>query len=95
MAEASGQLYLFLTASSINIGRVTTKFPPIITGVRYTPIDKIKTSVQPAMIPGRLKGRVTLKKILKGLAPKLAAASSNELFIELNAANKGKTIKER
>ena len=51
--------------------------------------------MHPAIIPGKLNGNVIDRKTRHEGAPKLLAASSIDVFMELSAPNKGKTMKDK
>jgi hypothetical protein len=54
---------------SVNLG------PPSSSGIRCSPKLEMNTSDKPAMMPGKLRGKVTLKKASEELAPRTRAAS--------------------
>ena len=52
--------------------------PPNIFGTSHSPTVGIKTSMEPASRPPRVKGRVTRKNLRAGVAPRSVAASRTE-----------------
>src|SRR3546814_1520999 len=49
--------------------------PPRSCGIRYSPISRMNTSMQPVITPGADKGSVTWRKVRSGLAPRSSERS--------------------
>ncbi|MNF16018.1 hypothetical protein D3C80_2188660 [compost metagenome] len=52
--------------------------PPSSSGITNSPTAGINTSIEPAIMPPRVSGTITLKKVFNGLAPRSSEASTNE-----------------
>src|SRR4030042_2361148 len=66
--------------------------PPSISGTTNMPIAGIKVRIVPAIIPGTLRGNVTLRNAIQGGAPRSAAASRSEFSIFSRDVYNGNTI---
>ena len=74
-ALAIGQSLFIKTASQIIFPKYSLSLPPSSSGITNSPTTGINTNILPATIPGKDNGMITLKKVLKGLAPKSLEAS--------------------
>jgi len=61
----------------MTIGIVVTSPPPNRIGALKAAVESVNVNEKAATTPGRLRGRVTRKKVIVGLAPRFRAASSN------------------
>ncbi len=74
-ALAIGQSLFTKNSSQIIFPKYSLSLPPSSSGITNSPTTGIKTNILPATIPGKDKGIITLKKVLKGFAPKSLEAS--------------------
>ena len=65
-----------LMPSHICFGNVTALAPLIKIAITTSSKEVIKANSAPVMTPGRIKGKVTFRNVIKRLAPKLRAALS-------------------
>ena len=90
---ANPQLSNLVTWLSISIAIIMSLRPPTRAGVIKKAIDKIKTNVNPAIMPGVLNGRNIRQNVRKGPAPKMFDAFNRLRSIPFMVAYKGKIIK--
>ena len=95
MAEPKGQSRVPMTRLKMRLAIISLPGPPRIMGGRYVPAVSTNTSRQPALTPGRLRGRVTSLKACHSLQPMLLAASRRFLSIPSRLTNMFKIIKGR
>jgi hypothetical protein len=76
---ARGQLAAVKNSSQRTRPIISVSGPPRRDGMTNSPMAGMKTSMEPAMIPGSDSGRVTERKVRSGRAPRSAEASSREL----------------
>ncbi len=62
----------------MRIGRVVAPGPEVKLAITRSSSDRVKASRNPATMPGRMSGRVTVTKARSGVAPRSIAASSSE-----------------
>ena len=65
----------------------------MIEGVPKSAKDNTNAKSTPALTAGKTNGKVTLMNFVKGLHPKLSAASSSETLIVLKAPEVNKKTK--
>ena len=75
-----------LTLEKTKIGRVVAPGPAMKLAITTSSREIAKASSQPAIIDGKIMGRVILKKTVEGLAPRSMAASSREISNSLSLA---------
>ena len=92
MAAASGQLPSRLTWRSISMTNVVSPSPPSSAGVTKKPIERMKTSSDPARMPGMLSGRNTKKNAMGRFAPRLQAPDSRLVSMRRITAKSGSTM---
>src|SRR5262249_40899369 len=69
-ADASGQSELVKNSSHSTLPIISVLVPPSRSGITNSPTAGMNTSRQPAMIPGRESGSVTVKNAAAGFAPR-------------------------
>ena len=75
-ARRVGQSRLEKNSSQSTRPIISVSGPPSSAGITNSPIAGMKTSMEPAMMPGIESGSVTWKKVASGRAPRSAEASS-------------------
>ena len=75
-ADATGQSIFDANSPYKTLPIIRTLPPPSKSGITYSPVAGINTSSEPAIIPGIVQGKVTVRKVANGFAPKSDAASS-------------------
>ena len=73
-AEPKGQLRALRNWFCIRLPMSGDLAPTMTSGMTNIPRVEMKTSMEPAAIPGRVSGRVILKNDLSGVAPRSEAA---------------------
>ena len=81
MAEPKGQSSVPMIRLKMRLAIMSFPGPPSIMGGRYVPAVSTKTSRQPALTPGRLKGSVTSRNACHSVQPMQRAASRRFLSI--------------
>src|SRR5690606_38789601 len=74
-ADATGQSRLAKNSSHSTRPIISVSAPPKSEGMTNSPMAGIKTSMEPAMTPGIESGRMTVRRVVKGRAPRSAEAS--------------------
>ena len=92
-AAANPQLSSRVTWLSISIAIMMSLRPPTRAGVIKKAMDKIKTRVKPARMPGVLSGRNMRQNVRKGPAPRMLDAFNRLRSIPFMVAYKGNIIK--
>jgi len=75
-AEAIGQSRLLKNSCQSTFPIIKVSGPPSNSGITYSPTEGIKTSIEPATTPFFESGKVMLKKVFQGGAPKSSDAST-------------------
>ena len=76
-AAPNGQLRDCRNRSTSALPMKNTLPPPSSAGIRYSPISRMNTSIEPVATPGSESGSVTCRKVRQGVAPRSADASSS------------------
>src|SRR5690606_28478702 len=71
-AEATGQSRLAKNSSHSTRPIINVSAPPKSEGMTNSPMAGIKTSMEPATTPGMDSGRMTVRSVVKGRAPRSA-----------------------
>ncbi|SVK54837.1 Uncharacterised protein [Acinetobacter baumannii] len=77
-AEATGQSRLLKNSCHSTRPIMMLSGPPSSSGITNSPTAGMNTSIEPAMIPPRVSGTITLKKVFSGRAPRSSDASTSE-----------------
>src|SRR5215469_2380768 len=93
-AEPKGQLSDCRKRSTRALPMKKTLPPPRSWGIRYSPISRMKTSMQPVMTPGAESGSVTWRKVAKGAAPQILGGLEQAL-VELLQADEDRKDHQR
>ena len=75
-AAANGTLLAIPTFCSITFPRKLEPAPPINMGVMKSPRVSENVKIEPAITPGRARGRMTRRTVHHPLAPRSAEAST-------------------
>src|SRR4029450_6679235 len=89
-APAKPQLSDWLMLNSINCARNMSRVPPRIAGMTKNPRLTVKTRMSPAITPGNVSGKYTLRNTANGFAPRLRAARNASGFTRIIAAASGR-----
>ena len=79
ITAAMGQLKTTEDCCQISRGKYTRRLPPMMVCEMKAVVELAKTSVQPAIRPGKLKGKITLNSVRHLEAPKMLDASKRFL----------------
>jgi hypothetical protein len=76
--EPKGQLRAWRNWRSMTLPVICTLEPPRKDGTMKLPSAGMKTMTQPPAMPGAVKGRITRRKVWKGVAPRSCEACTSD-----------------